>query len=392
MQTSCCVSAMIIGSLVLGFFCSPGYSSNSLTSANTAFGFSLFGELVDQDNGGNIFISPASVAMALAITYNGARGETQEKMAEALKLNGISLQQLNKANAELMSKLKNLDDGVLFNVANSLWAQKGEKFKPDFMERNQRFYKAHIEALDFGDPDAPAIIDAWVKEKTGGKIEKIVDEIPGGVILYLINAVYFKGLWAVKFDEKYTGERDFILLDGSKKKVPMMATQSDRFGYYHGDRFEAISLPYGNGNVSMYIFLPDMESSLKEFYSNLNAGNWESWMSRFQKEDVTVVLPRFKLEYEIVLNDALAKLGMGVAFDGSKADFTNMRSGKCWIDEVKHKTFVEVNEEGTEAAAATSVRMKKGGANMIRIDRPFFCAIVDNSIGTVLFMGSIVEP
>jgi len=405
MRTSYWASAIVIGSLVLGYSCPFVYSDlpekgnsdsemlHGLVSANTSFGFHLYEKLIERDSESNIFISPASIAMALAMTYNGARGETQQAMAEALALQGMSLQQLNQANAALMAKLRNLDDNVLLDVANSLWARKGVEFKPDFMKINQDFYQAYIETLDFDAPSAPAVIDAWVKEKTRGKIEQMVQEIPGGIILFLINAVYFKGSWAVKFDEKYTRERDFTLLDGSKKKIPMMMSKSDRFRRYRGDGFQAISLPYGDGKVSMYIFLPNRDSSLGEFHKSLSAKNWESWVSQSQREETMIILPKFTLKYEVVLNNALEELGMGVAFDGREANFEGMCSGGgVWIDEVKHKTFVEVNEEGTEAAAATSVRMKKGGPRPMTVDRPFFCAIRDNETGTVLFMGSVVDP
>ena len=400
MQTVCCAIAISTGLLVMGCFCSIGCSKSTeeldvdprITSANTGFGFRLFEELVEQSPDANVFISPVSVAIALEMTYNGAQGETQQAMAEALKLEGMSLRELNRANAALIGKLKSLDDDILLNIANSLWARKGEEFRPDFMKRNQDFYQAHIETLDFSDPQAPSVINAWVKEETQGKIEDMVNAIPGGMVLYLINAVYFKGSWAVRFDERYTRERDFTLLDGSKKKVPMMITKSDQFGRFQGDGFQGVSLPYGDGEASMYIFLPDRDSSLEDFYRRLDAGNWEDWVSQFHTEEVQIILPRFRLEYEAILNNALSKLGMGVAFDSSKADFGGICAGKCWIDEVKHKAFVEVNEEGTEAAAATSVSLKKGGPIPVIVDRPFFCAIRDNDTGSVLFMGSVVEP
>lgn len=396
MQTACWVG--IVSVSFLGCLCSPTYSAKEdsnlarLVSANTSFGFNLFDKLVEGNPDENTFISPVSIAMALAMTYNGARGETQKAMAEALELQGVSLGELNQANAMLMAKLRNLGNDVLLNLANSLWAREGEEFKQDFMERNRDFYQAHIENLDFNDPKAPSVINAWIKEKTQGKIEDMVDEIPRSAILYLINAAYFRGSWGVEFNKEYTRERDFTLLDGSKKRVLMMMAGSKSFRYLMGESFDAVGLPYGDGKASMYIFVPHRESSLEEFYRDLNAGNWEDWMSQSRQSELVVVMPRFKLEYEVILNSALEKLGMGVTFDGSEADFTGMCAGKCWIDEVKHKAFVEVNEEGTEAAAATSVRMKKGPATYVHVDRPFFCAIRDNETGAILFMGSIVEP
>ena len=395
MQT---VNAILLGSMIFGCICFSGYSDSpergntveEIVSANNSFGLNLLQKLVEKNMSENIFMSPTSLAMALSMTYNGASGDTKEAMARVLELQGISLEEVNQASAALMEKLRNLGEDIRLDMANSMWAREGEEFKADFLKQNEEFYGAKVSALDFTDPRAPSIIDAWVREKTGGKIEEIVEEIPGGVILYLINAVYFKGAWAVKFDRQYTRERDFTLLDGSKKKVPMMMTGSKEFKYLEGDNFDAVGLPYGDGSVSMYIFVPHRESSLEELYGELTTGNWDDWMSRFQQSEITVVMPLFNLEYEIVLNDALANLGMGIAFNSVKADFSRMCSGRVWIDQVKQKTFLEVNEEGTEAAAATSVSMKKGPG--IYVDRPFFCAIRDNDTGAILFMGSIVEP
>ena len=398
MQTVCWASLLSLG--LMGCFCSAGYPAveesspvdDRLVSANTSFGFNLFEKLVERNPDGNTFVSPASIAMALAMTYNGANGDTQEAMAKTLELQGMSLEEVNQASAALMERLKNLGDDVLLNIANSLWAREGEEFKADFLKRNRDFYQAYIDNLDFDDPKAASVINAWVKEKTQGKIEDMVNEIPKGVILYLINAVYFKGIWGIEFNEEYTKERDFTLLDGSKKKVPMMMASSKGFRAFMGQEFDAVALPYGDGKVSMYIFVPHRESSLKEFYRELNAGSWEGWIPQLRQQEIILIMPRFKLEYDVKLNDALAELGMGMAF-GKGANFEGMcPGGGVWIDEVKHKTYLEVNEKGTEAAAATSVRMKKGPATYVHVDRPFFCAIRDDETGAVLFMGSIVEP
>jgi len=363
-----------------------------IVSANTAFGFKLFSELVEQDISKNIFISPSSVAMALAMTYNGAGGETKKAMAKTLELQGMSLQGVNHANAMLMAALKNPDRDVQLDIANSLWARQDVKFNPYFMNRNEDYYGAEITNLDFNATNAIASINDWVSKNTRGKIDKIYDEIDREAILYIINAVYFKGIWTVQFDKKQTKDRAFILLDGSRKELPAMVAQSKHFMYYRAKDFHAVGLPYGSERISMYLFIPDRDSSLKEFYKKLNAENWEEWISQFRKQEIAVVLPRFKLEYEVELNNALEALGMGIAF-GRKANFENMCSGDAFIDEVKHKSLVEVNEEGTEAAAVTVVKMKKGGGpRTIVFNRPFFFAIRDNKTGAVLFMGSVIEP
>jgi serpin B len=377
---------------------SPNPPVNSqFVDANTKFGFKLFSEILKQDSKKNVFVSPTSVAIALSMTYNGADGETQQAMAKALELQGMSLQDINQANDTLKTTLENADPAVQLSIANSLWAKQGIGFKPDFMQRNQQFYGAKVTELDFGKPDAPKIINNWVKENTRGKIDQIVQQIQPDDVLFLINAIYFKGKWTKEFDKSQTTERPFYLSDGTQKQHPMMS-QSGRYRYYENENFQAVTLPYGTERLSLYVFLPRKNTSLDAFQQQLAVENWQQWMNQFQMRRGSIQLPRFKFEYDIQLNTALKSLGMEAAFDGSRANFSNMTSASVKIDEVKHKTFVEVNEEGTEAAAATSVRATLTSARMpeepfqMVVDRPFFCAIRDNQTGTVLFMGSIREP
>jgi serpin B len=371
--------------------------------ANTRFGFKLFAEVAKQDAGKNVFISPSSIAFALAVTYNGASGETRRAMTETLELHGMSLDEVNRANAKLREMLTSLDPQVKLAIANSLWLKHGETFKPEFVQRGRDFYDAEVS--NFGNQDAP-VINGWVSNKTLGKITKLVtDSDVSSAILMLINAIYFKGNWTAPFDRAQTREGDFTLLDGRRKKLPMMSKsggyrlqdgvfKATSYPYYQGKGFQAVSLPYGSERVSMYIFLPDKESSLAGFQKQLTAKNWDDWMSRFHTTRGSIVLPRFKLDYEIKLNETLESLGMGVAF-GPRAEFGEMTPPPAFISKVIHKTFVEVNEEGAEAAATTAVMVLGGppveSFTMI-IDRPFFCAIRDNETGTLLFMGSIVDP
>ncbi len=373
-------------------------ANSKLIAANTQFGFKLFDQLAKQDAGKNIFVSPSSVAFALAMIYNGASGETQQAMAKALEVNGMSLQELNRANAALQAMLASSDPKVQLNIANSLWARKGVTFKPEFIKRTRDFYAAEVSDLDFALPSAPVTINKWVSQKTNGKIDKIIETIPSDAILYLINAIYFKGTWSQQFAKSKTKTGRFTLLNGATKQHPLMS-QTGRYRYLENGEFQAISLPYGAGSTSMYIFLPGKNSNLNAFLTNLNATTWESWMSKFRSQEGNITMPRFKLEYEAVLNNALKALGMELAFDSQHANFREMGSASpganVFIGEVKHKTFVEVNEEGTEAAAVTSGGMRATAYippfSMV-VDRPFFCAIRDNQTGTVLFMGSIVEP
>ena len=366
--------------------------------ANTKFGFKLFKEVLKQDSKKNVFVSPTSVAIALSMTYNGASGETQQAMAKALELQGMSLQDINQANNTLKTSLENADPDVQMSIANSLWAKQGVTFKPEFMQRNQQFYGAKVTELDFAKPEASNIINSWVKENTRGKIDQIVGQIQPNDALFLINAIYFKGNWTKKFDKSQTAERPFYLSNGTQKQHPMMS-QSGKYRYYDNESFQAVSLPYGKGRLSLYIFLPQKNTSLDTFQQQLASENWEQWTNQFRMRQGSVQVPRFKFDYDIQLNNALKALGMEAAFDGSRANFSNMSSASLAIDEVKHKTFVEVNEAGTEAAASTSVGVMLTSARMPQeqpfqmiVDRPFFCAIRDNQTGTILFMGSIQEP
>lgn len=370
---------------------------SKLIAANTKFGFKLFSEVLEKDPGNNIFVSPSSVAIALAMTYNGASGSTKEAMTKTLELQGLNLEQINSSNVALKKLLENPDPKVQLTIANSLWANKDTSFKPDFLQRNKDFYTAKVTNLNFTDPGAIGIINNWVNENTRGKINKIVEKIEPDQVLFLINAIYFKGSWTNEFDKQQTTEYPFYLSSGKQKQHPMMS-QSDDYRYYDNEQFQAVSLPYGqDGKISFYIFLPKQNSSLKSFYQNLNAENWENWMTQFSKREGLVRLPRFKMDYDVTLNNALTALGMGEAFS-NKANFSLMGKN-LKMSEVKHKTFVEVNEEGTEAAAATSVAIVPLSAQVptqepfrMIVDRPFFCAIRDNQTGSLLFMGSIVEP
>ena len=369
---------------------------SKVVAANTKFGFKLYKEILKQDSNKNVFVSPTSVAIALSMTYNGASGETQQAMAKALELQGITLPTVNQANNALKASLETADPEVQLSIANSLWAKQGVTFKPDFMERNRQFYGAKVTELDFANAEATRTINNWVKENTRGKIDQVVDQLKPDDVLFLINAIYFKGNWTKKFDQNQTAERPFYLSNGTQKQHPMMS-QSGKYRYYENETFQAVSLPYGKGRLSLYVFLPRENNSLDAFQQQLAVENWQQWMNQFRMRNGSIQLPRFKFDYDIQLNNALKVLGMESAFSDG-ADFSNMTSASVAINEVKHKTFVEVNEEGTEAAAVTSVgvaltsaQMPEGPFQMV-VNRPFFCAIRDNQTGTVLFMGSLREP
>ena len=362
---------------------------SSVASANTRFGFKLLHNLREREPGGNIFISPLSISIALTMTYNGAVGETERAMAEVLEIDALDLSTINNSNRALRNSLENPDPKVQISIANSIWSRQGVDFNSEFLERNRTFFGAEIASLDFSSPQATGIINEWVDTNTNGKIEKIVERINQEVVLFLINAIYFKGNWQDEFNKSRTRTGVFHLSNGSEKQVQMMRREGV-YPYFRGETFEVTSLPYGDGRVGMYIFLPNSDSNLNRFLRDLNAENWEGWISQLQDRRQTMMLPRFKLEYQVSLNDTLKALGMEIAFGGG-ADFSGM-GPNLFISEVKHKTFVEVNEEGTEAVAATSVMVAQSLPPVFRVDRPFFFTIYDAETQTILFMGTVTEP
>jgi serine protease inhibitor len=368
--------------------------------AYSSFGVDLYREMLKERPGENIFISPASIGFALAMTSNGARGETMDAMARVLHVQGRSLAEVNREDSNLIARTNAPVRGVELSVANSLWAKLGVDFNKDFLATNERFYGAEIKSIAFNGPPAAARVNEWVALKTKDRITEIVDSVDDRSILFLINAIYFKGTWTKEFDRKLSLEASFYLPSGAEKKVPMMHQNAD-FLYLKGDGFQAASLPYGDGRMSMYVFLPDDRTGLEDFHAKLSADAWDAWMGRFVNANGRIAIPRFRLEYKASLRKSLTDLGMGVAFDGGAADFGGMirrSDANAYIHDVVHKTFVEVNEKGTEAAAATSVEVRLTSVmepvkpfEMV-CDHPFFFAIRDNETGLVLFMGSVVNP
>ncbi len=385
-----------------GPFSPGGSSSRELTVAekhlvesDNKFGLRLFKEIIKEEKDRNVFVSPLSVSMALGMTYNGAAGSTQEAMRTTLELNGLTIQEVNEAYKSLIELLTGLDPKVIFQIANSIWYRENLTFEEEFMNVCKEYFDALVKGLDFDDPNAAAIINQWVDENTNGRIKEIVDApIDLEIAMFLINAIYFKGIWTCQFDEALTEDDLFTLPDGSQKPCKMME-QRGEYKYFSNDGFQAVDLPYGDGLYSMTIFLPHPEKNIDSLIAQFIPENWDRWINSFSRDPGDIFIPKFTLEYGLKLKDVLAALGMEIAFT-PRADFTGMRKiGDLWIDEVKHKTFVEVNEEGTEAAAATSVMMVLSSTPrgfVMRVDRPFVSVIRENHSQTILFMGKIVDP
>jgi serpin B len=371
----------------------PG-DRDKLVAANTGFGFDLLEQIAAEKPAGNIFISPYSVSCALQMTAAGAGGQTRTEMQKALKTGGLEPLALNAAIRDLDRELASRQQ-VTLNLANGLWYQQGFHLKPSFVEVNQQSFQAGLQAVDFGSPASADLINGWADHETQGKIQKVVSfPFPASTRLILANAIYFKGQWVSPFKKGLTKPRSFHLADGQLKDTPMMAQDGD-FRYQETAGFQAVRLPY-KGGLEMELYLPAAGSSPRKQLREWAARSQIA--SGFAMRNGSVVLPKFKLDYQVLLNDPLAKLGMGSAF-GSGADFSGMTDAKVFISQVLQKSYVDVNEEGTEAAAVTTVRvtalaMRRPPPDRFTmvLDRPFFFVISDSASGAVLFMGVVDNP
>ncbi|AET67799.1 serine protease inhibitor [Desulfosporosinus orientis DSM 765] len=366
--------------------------SQDVINANNRFAFNIFKQLDKEDGKQNIFISPFSISTALTMTYQGAAASTKEAMAKTLGYIGIDEAKLNDSYKNLIPYLNRLDAKVQLNISNSLWVREGENIKQDFLQANRDFFNDSVRSLDFNQENAPDQINQWISEATNKKIDKMISSpIPSDVIMYLINAIYFKGDWAKQFDPHNTFKTQFEAGNGNTDQV-MMMKRTGTVEYGQGNGFQAVRLPYGSGKMAMYCILPEKDVSINDFIATLDPDRWQAIQDSIAKRDeVHLQLPRFKLEYGIKnLTGSLTALGMGEAFTG-KADFSGI-GANIFISRVLHKAIIEVNEEGSEAAASTVVEMKQAlMANPLTFsaDRPFVFIIADDETGTILFMGKL---
>ncbi|MBN2172574.1 MAG: serpin family protein [Bacteroidales bacterium] len=370
----------------------------ALVQADNTFGIKLFKNLNEISEGnGNIIISPLSISIALGMTYNGANGETEAAMQNTLELQGLSVEEINQGYKNLIDALTTVDPQVTLNIPNSIWYRNTFSVEQEFIDLNQNYFYAEVNPLDFNDPEAVDIINNWVAVNTNNKIEKILDEIPIEAVMYLINAVYFNATWKYEFDEQYTLPETFYLADGTTKQVDMMK-QEATLNYISNNLFEAVDLYYGSSNFSMVVMLPRNGYSPGDIINEMTPENWSDWMTGFGEMNINLSLPKFKLRYDTLLNQVLGNLGMGIAFNPGMADFTGINSnGSLYISFVKHKTYIDVNEEGTEAAAVTIVGIEYtsiGGDTpyQFMVNRPFLFAIKERDTQAIIFLGKVMEP
>lgn len=385
----------------------PKAAASSLPQLIKAYndsGFRMFSKLTHQSPKSNIFISPASLDIALSMAYEGSKGTTRSAMAKGLGLQGMSFDQLGSANSALLSGLKSTS-GTTLDVANSLWMRRGAEVLPTYKNRIHNVYKAQLSTLDFNSPEAPNTINAWVKKKTRGRIDSIIQSLDPADIMVLVNAVYFKGKWNTPFPKSDTNTDTFTDANHKKLKTKFMR-RSDLFSYLENKEFQAVELPYKNCKMSMFVFLPKPSVGLARLRGALTSANWNRWMTSFQDREGKVVLPRFKMEYETRngIMSALSDMGMGIMFAPGKADFSRMcripPTPPVYIGNVVHKANIEVNEEGTIAVAVTSMEPGCVGIQeepiitpfVMKVNRPFFFAIRDNSSQLILFMGAVTNP
>jgi serine protease inhibitor len=380
------------------FSCADQPSVCEIAGVNGLFAIDLFKQLNREEAaGGNIFISPFSISTALAMTANGAVGQTLADMNTTLKFSGLDMDSINASYKTLLKTLPLLDPSTKLKIANSIWPQAGGAVLPSFLKTNSNNFSSEIVPVDFRQPEAVVEqVNGWVEDKTEGLIKNALGGLPRGMEMLLINAIYFKGAWKVQFDPKNTHKANFQSIKGLQE-VDMMHIPLATFPYFSNEVFQAVDLPYGNGSYSMSIFLPYEGHDVEEVIADMDSSTWKTWLPAFQPQELRLFMPKFKLEYSTMLRETLSGMGMASAFSPG-ANFTNMIKTGTYIGDVLHKAFVEVNEEGTEAAAVTIVLMVTESAKeedpipTVYINRPFVFVIRDMQTNSILFMGKVMNP
>jgi serine protease inhibitor len=374
------------------------HTAKASSSPSTRFAFKLFRELA-AEGGSNLFFSPSSVMLCLALVHELASGETREDMASALEIADLDPVNLQLTITGIKAAFYERPD-VTVTAANSLWYSDRAQLDPKFAAQLRDLYDAELVALDFGSADAVPRINAWVNDKTKGRIGRILNALSPLAVLIAVNAVYFKGRWSKPFVRAVTRDGPFTIAPGRTKQLPMMR-QSGKYKYYEGSGLQAVALPYA-GSIAMHVVLPSERTDSQKFQRGLTSGLWESWLAELRPTPGSIQLPRFKLDYEGLLEPALKALGMERPFDRNRAEFDGIRAGQLpvWIDQVSHRAIAEVNEEGTEAAAVTGTLMLAAAMRptlpprefQMIVDRPFFVVIRDEATATILFMGWVSDP
>ena len=372
-------------------------SSNEIqvSKSNETFAFKLFNE-VSKSSEDNIFISPISVSTALGMTLNGAAGDTKDGILQTIDYGGLQPADVNEGYKDLSSLLTSMDKKVEFALTNSIWYTNEFTINADFANTVQTYYHGKAQALDFTSPDSKNTINNWVENNTNHKIKNLIDEIPPDAVMYLINATYFKGNWASQFDKSKTKKDLFYKEDGTTTQVDMMTASDESILVSEDDKVRMIDIPYGNGQFSMTILLPNAGFTTSEIRENLSSEYFDELIDKSTQSTRELRMPKFKLNWKEKLNDQLINLGMSVAFSNLASFpylFNNPKS--LSISRVIHQSYIDVNEEGTEAAAATSVEIIASAAEpsaAIIINRPFIFVIREKHSRAILFIGQFLNP
>lgn len=368
-----------------------------LVQTSNTFALDLFKAIHQVKNEDNIFVSPLSVDFALNMTVNGAAGKTKEEMKQVLGIESLSDDEANTAVQKLTGMLLNMDTKVRLSIANAIWYHNELTLKDNLRQLIKKYHQGKIEELDFADPAAKETINKWVEEETQGKIKDLIEKISPQHRMFLINAIYFKADWQYQFEKHRIREEQFTLENGQKVSVQMMFSKGVKLRTYQHEAFQLIELPYGNGQFSMVILLPRLGKTTGEVMSLLSAEDLQSWVGQADTLMPHLFLPKFTSKFRMELNDPLMDIGMENPFSDA-AEFTGFfkESKPLKIGEVIHQAVIEVNEEGTEAAAATSVGIEVTsiGNNppTIRIDRPFVYFIREKHTDAILFAGKMMDP
>lgn len=364
-------------------------------SANK-FAFDIFKPIVGEAKGSeNMMISPFSITSALSMVLNGAAGETFEAVRHTLRYDGKTIEEINDAYLTLLEEMIPVDERVTVEVANSVWAEKRLTIKQSYVDALEQWYLAEARNIDVSDPDAVDIVNGWIEDKTHDKIQDMLEYLSPDLAMLLINAIYFNGKWRYQFDTDDTQVKPFYVTPESPVNVPMMY-QEENFAVTRTGNATLIELPYGQGNYSMVVMLPDEGVKMADAASTLNSENWSGWMTSLSlgASEVQLSLPKFEYEYKRELKDDLIALGMGIAFGGA-ADFSNITDQGIFISRVLHQTYIKTDEEGTEAAAATVVEFEftsMPSTTVVNINRPFLYFIRETTTGTIVFMGQVCDP
>ncbi|MBD2721592.1 serpin family protein [Hymenobacter armeniacus] len=371
-----------------------GAERNTVTSAND-FAFQAFGALRAATPADNICISPLSISAALTMAYNGADGSTKAAMKQTLGFQPLTDLQINEAFQSLFALLGGLDPKVTFTTGNSIWVGQQYQLQAPFVQTNQQYFGATVQPVAFGVPATTALINNWVNTQTQGKITSILNGTNPNDVMYLINALYFKGAWTYRFDPQNTRPGSFFYENGTSATKSFMSLTTGRYRRYRDAQQLVVDLPYGNRRFSMTLVVPQGQNTLASVAGRLTNSQLNAWLAATDSTGLELRLPKFQLAYEQKLNAMLTQLGMGVAFSG-QANFGRMLAGGSSglaISEVKHKTFLDVNEDGTEAAAVTSVGIVVTSLPQPTfVDRPFLFLIREKSTGSILFMGQMTNP